>query len=109
MLVQCKPNFFWGWGWGEGGGGGGGGHVSNFYIKTEPCKRFRFLFKLDPQHDQNLLEHDFKNCQLYTLIASDVMIIADFRLAVVINKTIRIIQCPVIYQKSMTLIVFLLY
>ena len=43
----------------------GSGHVLNSELVSEPCKQFCFCYKLDPKHDQNFIEHNFRNCKLY--------------------------------------------
>ena len=39
----------------------GSGHVLNSELVSEPCKQFRFCSKIDPKHDQNFIEHNFRH------------------------------------------------
>ena len=46
----------------------GGVHVLNSKLVSEPCKKFCFCYKLNPKHDQNFIEQNFKHCYLYIRI-----------------------------------------
>ena len=35
---------------------------------SKPCKEICFCYKLDPKHDQNFKEHNFKRCRIHTRI-----------------------------------------
>ena len=39
----------------------GSGHVLNSQLVSEPCKQFCFCRKIDPEHDQNFIEHNFRH------------------------------------------------
>ena len=43
----------------------GSGHMLNSKLVSKPCKQFCFRYKLDPNHDQNFIEHNFRHCKLY--------------------------------------------
>ena len=39
----------------------GSGHVLNSKLVSEPCTQFCFCCKIDPKHDQNFIEHNFRH------------------------------------------------
>ena len=40
----------------------------NSKLVSKPCKEICFCYKLDPKHDQNFKEHNFKRCRIHTRI-----------------------------------------
>ena len=36
-------------------------HVLNSKLLSEPCKQFCFSCKIDPKHDKNFIEHNFRH------------------------------------------------
>ena len=44
-----KPTYTW------------SGHVLNSKLISEPCKQFCFCCKIDPKHDKNLIEYNFRH------------------------------------------------
>ena len=36
------------------------GHVLNSKLVSEPCKQFCFCCKIDPKHDKNFIEQNFR-------------------------------------------------
>ena len=37
------------------------GHVLNSKLVSEPCKQFCFGCRVDPEHDQNFIKHNFRH------------------------------------------------